>query len=86
MVALLDTAMYDRTMLNTTITADKATLARKLASALNFSFEAHMNEYSMDSLDMADADRTAALAEASANGFNKDDLVENVGGTWRSIA
>lgn len=86
MVALLGSAVYDRTMTNTTITADKIAIARKLANALNFSFEAYMNEYSMDSLAMADDDREAAVAEASANGFNRDDLVENVGGTWRPIA
>lgn len=78
--------VYDRTMMNTTITTDKATIARKLASALNFSFEAYMNEYSMDSLNMADDDREAALDEAKENGFTKDDLVENIGGTWRPIA
>ena len=35
---------------------------------------------------MADDDREAALDEAKENGFTKDDLVENIGGTWLPIA
>lgn len=74
--------MYGVTMMNTTNTVDKVTIARQVASALNYSFEAYMNEYSMDSLRMADDDREAALATAQDAGFTKDDLVENVNGTW----
>lgn len=70
-------------MTNTTITPNKATVAQKLASALNFSFEAYMNDYCITSLQMADDDREAALALADSIGSTKDELVENIGGTWR---
>lgn len=78
--------MYDCPMNTMTNTTDKVTIARNLANALNYSFEAYMNEYSIASLNRADAEREEAKAVAQDNGFSVDDLVENVNGTWRPIA
>ena len=58
-------------------------VAQKLANARNYSFEAYMNEYSIDSLNRADAELQEAKDLALSLGFDPDELVTEVGGTWR---
>ena len=57
--------------------------AQKLANARNYGFEAYMNEYSIDSLNRADAELQEAKDLALSLGFDPDELVTEVGGTWR---
>ena len=58
-------------------------VAQKLANARNYGFEAYMNEYSIDSLNRADAELQEAKDLALSLGFDPDELVTEVGGTWR---
>lgn len=58
-------------------------VAQKLANARNYSFEAYMSDYSIASLNRADAELQEAKDLALSLGFDPDELVTSDGGTWR---
>lgn len=58
-------------------------VAQKLANARNYSFEAYMSDYSIASLNRADAELQEAKDLALSLGFDPDELVVSDGGTWR---
>lgn len=58
-------------------------VAQKLANARNYSFEAYMSDYSIASLNRADVELQEAKDLALSLGFDPDELVTEVGGTWR---
>lgn len=69
-------------MNNTMNTQDRTTLARRLASALNQSFEAYMNDYSTASLRAADNEVASVKADVREALLSQDDLVVNKDGVW----
>ena len=58
-------------------------VAQMLANARNYSFEAYMSDYSIASLNRADAELQEAKDLALSLGFDPDELVVSDGGTWR---
>jgi len=57
---------------------DDAALAARLASALNYSFEATMSDYSIDSINRAQSAVDDAKEVLEARGYEKDQVVEYV--------
>lgn len=64
----------------------KIMLAKRLASANNYAYEATMNDYSMASINRATGALGAARSEVALAGYTEDELVmRNDYGVWVPI-
>lgn len=65
------------------VTTDQYALATGIAHARNYSIEATMGDYSMDSIDRAQRQLAERRAEVEASPFKEDDLIDYVDGAYR---